>query len=180
MLKRLIEKTLSEMNARRLFVTHRCYLKMSYGFLVLQILLGIFALIPHSAFGGGSDSKLTIGPHDAQLADVRLHYVVAGHGPLVLVSSPGWGYGSLYLQRGLTPLQERFTLLYIDTRGSGGSTRPEDGRKMGTAVMADDIDRLRSYLQLDSIDLIGHSHRGRHRSRLRGTLSAAGEEGNSN
>jgi pimeloyl-ACP methyl ester carboxylesterase len=146
------------MNARGLFATQNCYLKMSFGLLVSQTLLAIFALTPDSAFGSVSDSKLTVGPHDAQLADVRLHYVVAGHGPLVLVTSPGWGCGSLYLQRGLTPLEERFTLLYIDTRGSGGSTRPEDSKQMGTAVMADDIDRLRSYLELDSIDPIGHSH----------------------
>ena len=74
---------------------------MSFGFLVSQILLAIFALTPDSAFGSGSESKLTVGPHDAQLADVRLHYVVAGHGPLVLVTSPGWGSGSLYLQRAI-------------------------------------------------------------------------------
>jgi hypothetical protein len=63
------------MNARRLFATQNCYLKMSFGLLVSQTLLAIFALTPDSAFGSVSDSKLTVGPHDAQLADVRLHYV---------------------------------------------------------------------------------------------------------
>jgi pimeloyl-ACP methyl ester carboxylesterase len=89
-----------------------------------------------------------------------LHYVVAGRGPLVLVTSPGWGIGSIYLQNGLAPLEQRFTLLYIDTRGSGESTRPTDNKQMSTAVMADDIDRLRSYLGLDSINLLGHSNGG--------------------
>jgi proline iminopeptidase len=46
----------------------------------------------------------------------------------------------------------------LDTRGSGGSTRPEDREQMSTAAMANDIDRLRSYLGLDSINLLGHSN----------------------
>lgn len=104
--------------------------------------------------------KLAIGSHQAKLADVSLHYVVTGHGPLVFVTSPGWGIGSLYLQRGLAPLETTFTVVYLDTRGSGGSSRPADTKQMSMAVMADDIDRFRSYLGLDSINLMGHSNGG--------------------
>jgi proline iminopeptidase len=107
-----------------------------------------------------TDPKLAIGSHQAKLADVSLHYVVAGHGPLVLVTSPGWGIGSLYLQRGLAPLEKTFTVVYLDTRGSGGSSRPADAKQMSMAVMADDIDRFRSYLGLDSVKLMGHSNGG--------------------
>jgi pimeloyl-ACP methyl ester carboxylesterase len=126
--------------------------------LITAVLLATLTAGGQSAFGGADDSKSAVGSHQAPLADVHLHYVVAGHGPLLLVTSPGWGVGSLYLQRGLAPLEERFTLLYLDTRGSGGSTRPEDSEEMSTAVMADDIDRLRSYLGLDSINVLGHSN----------------------
>jgi alpha/beta hydrolase fold len=119
------------------------------------------------------DPKLSLGSHQAKLADVSLHYVVAGHGPLVLVTSPGWGIGSLYLQRGLVPLEKTFTVVYLDTRGSGGSSRPTDTKQMSMAVMADDIDRFRSYLGLDSIKLMGHSNGG-HRARLRRALPSAG------
>jgi proline iminopeptidase len=106
------------------------------------------------------DPKLSLGSHKAKLADVTLHYVVAGQGPLVLVTSPGWGIGSLYLQRGLAPLERTFTVVYLDTRGSGESSRPADTKQMSMAVMADDIDRFRSYLGLDSIKLMGHSNGG--------------------
>jgi proline iminopeptidase len=126
--------------------------------LIAAVILATLPATGQSALGGVHDSKLAVGPHDAQLTDVHLHYVVAGHGPLLVVTSPGWGIGSVYLQRGLAPLEERFTLLYLDTRGSGGSTRPEHSEQMSTAVMADDIDRLRSYLGLDSINLLGHSN----------------------
>ncbi len=84
--------------------------------------------------------RLAAGEHDAPVNDVQLHYTIAGHGPLVFVCSPGWGPGSLYLQRGLAPLEEHFTLLFIDTRGSGKSSRPADVKRMSASDMADDIE----------------------------------------
>jgi pimeloyl-ACP methyl ester carboxylesterase len=123
-----------------------------------EILLGTFALSIYSfceptklvASGDGKsdgsasadtiDPKLAVGSHQAKLADVSLHYVVAGHGHLVFVTSPGWGIGSLYLQRGLAPLEKTFTVVYLDTRGSGGSSRPgrhkadEYGRSAGSRL----------------------------------------------
>ncbi len=113
-----------------------------------------------SSFAGAESSKLAPGPHDAPLADVSLHYTVAGQGPVVLAVSPGWGVGSLYMQKGFAPLEKDYTMVYIDTRGSGGSTHPADNSQMSAAVMADDLDRLRSYLGLDSIALMGHSNGG--------------------
>jgi len=101
--------------------------------------------------------KLTPGEHDAQLSDIRLHYVVAGNGPLLVVAAPGWGPGSLYLQRGLAPLEAHNTLIFFDPRGSGQSSRPADPAKMSTADMADDIEHLRQFLGLPAIMLLGHS-----------------------
>jgi proline iminopeptidase len=147
---------------------------LSFGSVNHQIVLGIVALGIYSlcepssllaspdspVYADTANPKLGIGSHQAKLADVSLHYVVAGHGPLVVVTSPGWGIGSLYLQRGLAPLEKTFTVVYLDTRGSGGSSRPADVKQMSVAVMADDIDRLRSYLGVESINLIGHSNGG--------------------
>lgn len=151
---------------------------ISLGSLGHQIQLGVFAFSIYSfceptklvasadgqpdgnASADAIDPKVAIGSHQAKLADVSLHYVVAGQGPLVFVTSPGWGIGSLYLQRGLAPLEKTFTVVYLDTRGSGGSSRPADTKQMSMAIMADDIDRFRSYLGLDSINLMGHSNGG--------------------
>ena len=127
---------------------------------IFKYLIGVGCFFSIWSGASAQDSKMTIGPHDADLTDIRLRYVVAGHGPLVFVTSPGWGPGSLYLQKGLSTLEEQFTLLFLDTRGSGGSSRPTDSTKMSTAVMADDVDRLRNYLGVDSIILIGHSNGG--------------------
>ncbi len=89
----------------------------------------------------GADSlRLAPGEHHAPVNDVQLRYMIAGHGPLVFICSPGWGSGLLYLQRGLAPLEERFTLLFIDTRGSGKPSRPADVKRMSASDMADDIE----------------------------------------
>ena len=104
--------------------------------------------------------KLAAGSHHAPLNDVTLHYVVSGQGPLLFVMAPGWGIGSTYLQRGLAELEKTRTIVYIDPRGSGQSTRPFDPAHMSTSQMADDIDELRRYLGLESITLFGHSHSG--------------------
>jgi proline iminopeptidase len=105
-------------------------------------------------------SPLAIGAHDVDLGEVRLHYVVRGRGPLLFLVSPGWGIGSGYLQQTLAPLQKHLTLVFIDTRGSGGSTQPADRSRMSQSVMADDVDKLREQLGLESIDLFGHSDGG--------------------
>jgi proline iminopeptidase len=112
------------------------------------------------ACAAGADSPLATGAHDVDIGEVRLHYVVRGRGPLVFIVSPGWGVGSSYLQNGLAPLEKHFTLIFMDTRGSGGSTRPADSRHMSHAIMADDIEALRQKLAIPTLDLLGHSDGG--------------------
>lgn len=129
--------------------------------IALVFLLSSFCGFPKLFAASSNDvSKLSPGDHTAAIDEIKLHYYVAGHGPLVLVTSPGWGIGSIYLQNGLAPLEQSFTLLFIDTRGSGKSTRPADDRQMGTDAMADDIEAMRLYLGLPSIALMGHSGGG--------------------
>jgi hypothetical protein len=77
-------------------------------FAVVMICL-VFRTVAHAG-----TSPLDPGPHDATLGDVTLHYVIAGRGPLLIVPSPGWGPGSLYLQRGLAPLELHQELASVD------------------------------------------------------------------
>jgi len=113
-----------------------------------------------SAQASRGDPQLAPGAHEIDLGEIRLHYVVKGQGPLLFVTSPGWGVGSLYLQSGLEPLTGDLTLLFIDTRGSGGSTRALDAGHMSRANMADDIEALRRKLDLPTVNLLGHSDGG--------------------
>ncbi|WP_420136656.1 alpha/beta fold hydrolase [Sphingomonas sp.] len=100
------------------------------------------------------------GSHTVHLGEVDIHYVVRGHGPIAFVEAPGWGVTSQYLLNTLQPLERSATLVYIDPRGSGGSSRPADRSRMSQRVMADDIDALRIKLGLDRINLFGHSDAG--------------------
>lgn len=105
-------------------------------------------------------AELNQGSHFVELNGIRLHYRVKGIGPLLVVVSPGWGIGSLYLQHGLDFLTEWFRVVFVDTRGSGLSGRPSDPAMMGSDQMADDLEALRSYLGLSTVVLLGHSNGG--------------------
>jgi len=100
---------------------------------------------------------LSLGEHSAEVNNLTFHYFLAGHGPLLVVQAPGWGIGSVYLQNGLAPLEEHFTLLFYDPRGSGASSRPSEQTQMSTTDMEDDLEKLRQYWGLETFDLIGHS-----------------------
>jgi proline iminopeptidase len=105
-------------------------------------------------------NRLSSGAHDADLGEVKIHYVVRGHGPVLLATSPGWGATSSYLQKGLTPLEEVRTVVYVDTRGSGGSSLPANREHMSQSDMADDLDKLREKFGLEHVDVLGHSDGG--------------------
>jgi proline iminopeptidase len=105
-------------------------------------------------------APLASGAHVAQVNGVRISYFVAGTGPLMIVQAPGWGLGSQYLRQGLMPMERYFTLVFYDTRGSGGSSRPRDERRMRTLDMINDLERLRQLWGLPTITLMGHSHGG--------------------
>jgi proline iminopeptidase len=136
-------------------------LKTFFGWTTIGFCLAApFDEMAEPANSSASPTKLTQGDYYAKVNGVQLHYIVAGEGPLLFVTSPGWGIGSTYLQRGMQQLEKDFTLLFIDTRGSGKSTRPTDATQMGSATMADDIEQLRINLGLESINIMGHSNGG--------------------
>ncbi|MCH2133493.1 MAG: alpha/beta fold hydrolase [Phycisphaerales bacterium] len=91
---------------------------------------------------------------------VTLAYSVSGSGPVCILPSPGWGPSAEYLRRTLGPLEDRFTMVYLDTRGTGASDRsqPLDEHKWTNFV--DDIEALRQHLQAESIWVAGHSASG--------------------
>jgi pimeloyl-ACP methyl ester carboxylesterase len=121
---------------------------------------GVITLPSSFASAELNQAALKRGTHKVQLGDVRIHYVVAGHGPLVFVTSVGWGLGATLERNCFKPLESNFTLVFVDERGNGESSLPADLKDMSTSIMADDLDRLRSYLGVDDITLMGHSGGG--------------------
>ena len=82
---------------------------------------------------------------DVQAGDVRLHAVIGGDGPALLLIH-GWP-GSWYYWRLVMPALARdFTVIAVDQRGIGLSDKPEDG--YDTAALANDMVAL--------MDALGH------------------------
>jgi proline iminopeptidase len=98
--------------------------------------------------------------HLVALNGVDLHCVISGRGPLLVVQAPGWGIGSSYLRNALAPLEDHFTLLFYDPRGSGKSNRPASEMQMSTSYMVEDLEQMRRYWGLESLNVLGHSHGG--------------------
>lgn len=96
--------------------------------------------------------------HHADLGDVRLHYVTAGHGePVVLLH--GWPQTWFCWRRVLPLLAGEFTVVAPDLRGLGDSSRPAGG--YDTHTVAADLDRLlRDELRIDRFHVIGHDWGG--------------------
>ena len=114
----------------------------------------------HAKTPDAAACRLSLGEHIASLPEVKIWYRVAGHGPMLVAVSPQWGVGSSYLQKGISPLEKHFTVVYVDTRGSEHSSRPDDARHMSTSAMVDDLEQLRQYWGVPAINVLGHSGGG--------------------
>ena len=93
-------------------------------------------------------------------ADGRtLTYRKLGHGPLLVCHPGGPGFSSTYFGD-LAALWEQFTLIMLNPRGTGGSSRPRDRHAYAIDDYVSDLEELRVHLGLEKMLLLGHSHGG--------------------
>lgn len=90
----------------------------------------------------------------------NIRYSVVGRGPVVMVQAPGWGVGAGLYEHTLGPLEHNFTVIYHDTRGSGGSLPVSDATSLNVGRFVSDLEALREHLGIHSFALMGHSHGG--------------------
>jgi pimeloyl-ACP methyl ester carboxylesterase len=89
----------------------------------------------------------------ADVNGVRLHYVVGGKGqPLVLL--PGWPETWWSFHKMMPTLAEHYTVIAVDLRGMGTSSKPAGGYDKKT--MAGDIHELVKSLGYDKAIVAGH------------------------
>lgn len=103
-------------------------------------------------------ARTATGEHWAKLDDVTLHYQIKGNGPLIVIQAPGWGIGTEYLDKGLASLQQHFTVLAYDPRGTGQSTPVSASDHLKNSDLAQDLEQLRIYTGLSKMDLVAHSN----------------------
>lgn len=89
---------------------------------------------------------------------VELSIDVRGEGPPLLFTTPGWGV-SIHGYRHLQPLEERFTVIWMETRGTGESSAPPDG-DYRLSSFTSDAEALREALGFDRWWIAGHSYGG--------------------
>ncbi len=86
----------------------------------------------------------------------RLAYHRCGEGEL-LVCLPGGPMRSSAYLGDLGGLSAHRTLALLDPRGTGASAAPDDPATYRCDRQVDDVEALRAHLELDRIDLLGHS-----------------------
>jgi proline iminopeptidase len=89
----------------------------------------------------------------------RLAWEESGSGPPLLCHPGGPGASARYFGA-LPELVEERALLLLDPRGTGASDRPADAGAYDLSDYAIDIETVREHLDLERLDLLGHSHGG--------------------
>ena len=97
------------------------------------------------------------GDHVATLNGLKAWFKVRGTGPVCLFPTPGWGASAdLYFET-MQPLERFFTVVYLDTRGSGRSARGLSDDDFRVENFLSDLDELRRLLGEESVWVMGHS-----------------------
>ncbi|MBN2213058.1 MAG: alpha/beta hydrolase [Bacteroidales bacterium] len=111
--------------------------------------------------GEHSDSVQNIsnGEFITRINGLKLWYKVSGNGPVCIMPSEGWGPGSDIYSESLKELEKIFTMVYLDTRGSGRSEDPEM-EQYTLANFVSDIEGIRKHLGVKKTWLMGHSRAG--------------------
>jgi pimeloyl-ACP methyl ester carboxylesterase len=95
----------------------------------------------------------SIASRTADVEGVKLHYLVAGHGPPVLLLH-GYAETSLMWKPVMPLLAERSTVIAPDLPGIGDSSIPADGLDMKTAAIR--IHALVRSLGTQKVEVVGH------------------------
>ncbi|KAB2924094.1 MAG: alpha/beta hydrolase [Bacteroidetes bacterium] len=88
-----------------------------------------------------------------------IHYTVSGTGAPLLIAPVSWGVDG-HRWTTLDVLAERFTLIRLDPRGTGGSGDVTEKSEYGIPTLVEDIEALRSHLGIDRWSIMGQSAGG--------------------
>ncbi len=99
----------------------------------------------------------------AEVLDVeggQIYYETVGTGMPIMVMHGGLGLDSTYLRPYFDQLSDLGQVIYLDHRGNGRSSRPDDYSTITFDTMIDDAEALRQHLGGQPMVLIGHSWGG--------------------
>jgi proline iminopeptidase len=107
-----------------------------------------------------ANPALTAGEFTSELNGLKLWFKVSGTGPVCLMPTPAWGPSADLYFRTLKPLEKIFTVVYLDSRGTGRSARARFTTQYTWDHLVADLDALRHHLKQEKVWLMGHSEGG--------------------
>ena len=116
-----------------------------------RILSGILLAI--AGFSGTASAATAILSKTADVPGVKLQYLIAGHGPAVILLH-GYAETSLMWKPIIPALAERHTVIAPDLPGIGESSIPADGLDMTTSAIR--IHALVRSLGIEKAEVVGH------------------------
>lgn len=114
-----------------------------------------YLLLLFGIYSCNNDPILLSGNFNAQIDSLDIHYVIHGSGPAMVVGH--LNSGKIGYEKTLSALEDRFTMIYYDPRGTGKSEAPKTLDQYQYAYLVEEIDLLRQHLDLDQIWIFGHS-----------------------
>ncbi len=143
------------------FCRHRATNKRRFLFPVaLCLCLGPLGLATAQDTPESPSRPSSRGEFTAELNGLKQWFKVSGTGPVCLMPSPAWGVSSDPYFRTLQPLEKIFTIVYLDSRGTGRSQRAASTTEYTWDHLVADLEALRAHLQQEKVWLMGHSEGG--------------------
>lgn len=105
------------------------------------------------------DIEITNGGFTVETNGLNIWYKISGKGPVCILPTPGWAPSSDMYFNSLKELESLFTMVYIDTRGSGRSDKPEMEQYTAENFVSD-IDAVRNDIGVNEVWIMGHSKGG--------------------
>ena len=102
-----------------------------------------------------SKTKIENGNFYEKIDEIHLNYTVKGSGPVMIVGHPN--SGKIGYEMTLKPLENKFTMVYYDSRGTGKSEAPQKLMDYNSDQLTKELDLLRKKLGVDQIWIFGHS-----------------------
>jgi proline iminopeptidase len=99
--------------------------------------------------------RIKNGDYFEKVGELRLYYCVRGNGPVMIVGHPT--SGKIGYQLSLKLLEQFFTMVYYDPRGTGKSETPMKLESYEQEQLVFEMENLRCKLKQDKIWIFGHS-----------------------
>ena len=106
-------------------------------------------------FSCSSKVELKNGDFQTELKGLKITYSVRGKGLAMIVSHPT--SGKIGYELTLKPLEEKFTMIYYNPRGTANSEAPKSIKYYQSQYLVEELEEFRKKLNLEKIWLLGHS-----------------------